>query len=85
MQLTKLALGLGLAQLPDYMVADELASGRLVELLADWRPPEIPIHAVMPAQRLVPARVRALLERLDGKKAAAALAVAAAGKTRKPR
>lgn len=71
------ALGLGLAQVPDYMAADELASGRLVEVMAEWRPPAIPIHAVMPAQRLMPARVRALLDllqtlpaprRLDGKK-----------------
>lgn len=79
------ALGLGLAQLPDYMVAEELASGRLVELLPEWRPPSIPIHAVMPAQRLVPARVRALLDLLDGKRAAAAAPAAAAGKARKPR
>jgi LysR family transcriptional regulator, regulator for bpeEF and oprC len=58
-------LGLGLAQVPDYMVEDELASRRLVEVLPDHRPPPMPIHAVMPAQRLVPARVRAVLDALD--------------------
>lgn len=59
-------LGLGLAQLPDYMAEDELAARRLVEVLQPHRPPPMPIHAVMPASRLVPARVRVLLEALDG-------------------
>lgn len=59
------ALGLGLTQLPDYMVEDELASGALVELLPRLRPPDIPIQLVMPTQRLMPARVRALLDALD--------------------
>lgn len=57
-------LGLGLAQVPDYMAADEIAARRVVEVLADCRPPSMPIHAVMPANRLVPARVRALLDAL---------------------
>lgn len=58
------ALGLGLAQVPDNMADAELAAGRLVELLPQHRPPEMAIHAVMPAQRMVPARVRALLDML---------------------
>lgn len=67
-------LGLGLAQVPDYMVEDELANKQLVEVLRDHRPPPMPIHAVMPAQRLVPARVRVLLEALDSWPASAAAA-----------
>ncbi len=59
------ALGLGLTQLPDYMVEDELASGALVEVLPSLRPPDIPIQLVMPTQRLMPPRVRALLDELD--------------------
>lgn len=59
-------LGLGLAQVPDFMAAEEIAAGRLVEVLAEHRPAPMPIHAVMPANRLVPARVRVLLEALDG-------------------
>lgn len=55
-------LGLGIAQVPDNMADAELVAGRLVELLAQHRPPAMPIHAVMPAQRLVPGRVRALLD-----------------------
>jgi LysR family transcriptional regulator, regulator for bpeEF and oprC len=46
------------------MVEDELASGALVEVLPSLRPPDIPIHLVMPTQRLMPARVRALLDEL---------------------
>lgn len=58
------ALGLGLTQLPDYMVEDELACGALVEVLPTLRPPDIPIQLVMPTQRLIPARVRALIDEL---------------------
>ena len=58
------ALGLGLTQVPDYMVADAIASGRLVEVLKPLRPPAMPIHAVMPANRMVPARVRVVLDAL---------------------
>jgi DNA-binding transcriptional LysR family regulator len=57
-------LGLGIAQLPHYMVDDEIARGSLVELLRKHRPPAVPIHAVLPASRLVPARVRAFLDAL---------------------
>ena len=58
--------GLGLTQIPDYMVADELAAGTLVEVLADKRPPPMPISAVLPSSRLVPPRVRLLLDALQG-------------------
>ena len=57
-------LGLGIAQLPHYMVDDEIADGRLIELLRRHRPPATPIQAVIPANRLVPARVRAFLDAL---------------------
>jgi DNA-binding transcriptional LysR family regulator len=57
-------MGLGIAQLPNYMVDDALAAGSLVELLPKLRPAPLPIHAVMPANRMVPARVRAFLELL---------------------
>ena len=58
-------LGLGLAQLPHYMVEEDVAARRLVEVLPECRPPGAPVHAVMPANRLVPARVRALLDALE--------------------
>jgi DNA-binding transcriptional LysR family regulator len=59
------ALGLGISQQPHYMVADRLARGELVEVVPRLRPPPMPVSAVMPSARLIPARVRALLELLD--------------------
>jgi DNA-binding transcriptional LysR family regulator len=56
--------GLGLVQVPDYMAGDELARGALVELMAAQRPPPMPISTVMPSARLVPPRVRVVLEAL---------------------
>jgi len=66
----EIPLGLGIAQVPDYMAQDELAAGRLVELLPRHRPPPMPIHAVMPGNRMVSARVRVLLDALDAYAAA---------------
>ena len=58
-------LGLGLAQVPDNMVHRELASGQLVEVLPQHRPPVMPIHAVTPGGRMIPSRVRVLLDALE--------------------
>jgi LysR family transcriptional regulator for bpeEF and oprC len=58
-------LGLGLAQLPDYFVRDELARGELVEVLRPHRPTPLPISIVYPGARLVPQRVRVLLAELE--------------------
>lgn len=57
-------LGLGLCQLPDNMVAGELARGELVELLPSCRPEPMPISVVVPSGRLLPARVRAAVDQL---------------------
>ena len=57
-------LGMGLVQLPDYMVAAELQRGELVEVLPSCRPEALPISAVMPSGRLLPGRVRVFLEAL---------------------
>ncbi|MEJ8848102.1 LysR family transcriptional regulator [Variovorax rhizosphaerae] len=57
-------LGLGIVQLPSVMVDDELRDGRLVELLPSLRPLPMPISAVYPSQRLLPPRVRVLLDAL---------------------
>jgi LysR family transcriptional regulator, regulator for bpeEF and oprC len=56
--------GMGLCQVPDYLVQDELRSGRLVELLPGLRPLPMPISVVAPTGRLMPARVRAAMEAL---------------------
>lgn len=58
-------LGLGIGQVPDNTVVDELARGSLVELLPAHRPPAMPVSVVMPSSRLLPPRVRALLDALE--------------------
>jgi DNA-binding transcriptional LysR family regulator len=43
-------------------VADDLASGALVELLPGWRAPELGIHAVYPSRRHPAPKVRLLVD-----------------------
>jgi DNA-binding transcriptional LysR family regulator len=56
--------GAGLSVLPDYAVAADLAAGRLVEVLPRWQLPSGGIHAVFPAARYRPAKVRAFVDLL---------------------
>ncbi|MDD0811306.1 LysR substrate-binding domain-containing protein [Curvibacter sp. RS43] len=42
----------------------DLASGALVRVLPDWQGLTMPLYAVLPSNRFVPARVRALIEAL---------------------
>lgn len=62
--------GLGIGQVPHYMVERELRAGILVELLPALRPKPMPIWAVMPSSRLVPPRVRVLVDLLAASSAA---------------
>lgn len=59
-------LGLGLVQVPDYFVHDELARGALTEVLKQARPQRSAISIVYPGARLVPNRVRVLIEAVQG-------------------
>ena len=54
--------GLGVSPLPGWLVADDLATGRLVRLLPQWRAQELPAHVVYPVQKGLPLRVRALVD-----------------------
>ena len=56
--------GAGLSVLPDYAVAGDLAAGRLIEVLPQWQLPSGGIHAVFPAARFRPAKVRAFVDLL---------------------
>ncbi len=56
-----LIAGLGIARLPSFIIAEHLASGVLVEILADWAPPPIGLHLLTPPSPLRPARVEALI------------------------
>jgi DNA-binding transcriptional LysR family regulator len=58
-------MGMGLCQVPDYVVQDDLASGELVEVLPGFQPEPMPISAVVPSGRLVPPRVRVALASLE--------------------
>jgi len=54
--------GMGLSALASFAVRQDLKQGRLVRLLGDWSLPRVGIHAVYPAARHVPAKVRALVD-----------------------
>jgi LysR family transcriptional regulator for bpeEF and oprC len=56
--------GLGIAQLPDYMVVEQMAAGTLVEVLPSCRPAAQSISAVVPSGRLLPRRVSVGLQAL---------------------
>jgi len=47
------------------MAVDELASGAVVEAMASLRPAAMPISAVVPSARLLPPRVRVVLDALE--------------------
>ena len=55
-------LGLGLIQVPRYRVERELATGELVEVLADWPPTPTPVHLLYPAGRQLSPRARIFID-----------------------
>ena len=55
---------LGLACVPEDMVADQLASGSLVRVLADWCPPFAGYHLYYPSRRQPSAAFALLVEAL---------------------
>ncbi len=62
--------GMGLVQVPDYMAADAINAGRVVEVLREFRARPLPINVVYPGTRMVPPRVRAFIEALSERGAA---------------
>ncbi|WP_099207108.1 LysR family transcriptional regulator [Xanthomonas citri] len=57
--------GQGIAVHSYWHIADELRSGRLIQVMPDYPPPASQISAVMPARRLQPPRVRAFVDFLQ--------------------
>lgn len=71
--------GRGIAALPDFLVREALADGRLVALLADWPAPPAGLHLVMPPGGPRPARVEVLIDFLARELAKSCGKVAAGG------
>jgi len=56
--------GGGLAVLPSYSVQQDVRDGRLLRLLPDWKLPDAGIHAVFPAARHRPRKIRVFVDAL---------------------
>lgn len=54
--------GHGIVLLPAFLIPDDLAAGRLVELLPDYAAPELGIFAVYPSRKYLSAKVRTLVD-----------------------
>jgi len=57
--------GLGIALLPDFIVEESLADGRLVKVLADHERAPLTLFAMYPSRQHVPAKTRSFLEYLQ--------------------
>jgi DNA-binding transcriptional LysR family regulator len=54
--------GAGVVLLPDFIIGEDVAAGRLETALPDWRGAELGIHAVWPSDRHIPKRLRVFLD-----------------------
>ncbi len=54
--------GLGIAIVSSWTVEEDLAQGRLVELLPEWQAAALPVHLVYPWARYYPTRLRKFLD-----------------------
>jgi DNA-binding transcriptional LysR family regulator len=57
--------GAGISVLAEFMVADDLAAGRLVSVLPEWRNGPTDAHAVYPARQNLPPRMSLFLDHLS--------------------
>jgi DNA-binding transcriptional LysR family regulator len=65
--LPALCAGLGVARLPDFLVSEHIAAGRLETVLDDWSGWATGLHLMTPPGTLRPARVEALIEFLSAR------------------
>lgn len=54
--------GQGIILQPDFLVGEDIQSGKLVELMPEYSAGELGVYAVYPSRRLVALKVRALVE-----------------------
>jgi DNA-binding transcriptional LysR family regulator len=55
-------LGLGAGIGSKWMLEDDLAAGRLVQLVPEWQAPHLPLHLIYPHARFYPVRLRRFIE-----------------------
>lgn len=63
--------GLGIALLPAYRCAEDVASSRLRRVLDGWSAAEVPIHVLYPSSRHLSPKVKAFVDHLRDRHAAA--------------
>lgn len=54
--------GCGLIQVPRFHIEDALRDGRLVEVLGEWKSPDMPLSALYPYRRQLSRRVRVFID-----------------------
>jgi len=54
--------GLGIAVLPDWLIREDIVSGKLVRVLPRWNAKELPCHVVYQGHRMLPVRVRTFID-----------------------
>lgn len=63
--LTSAALaGMGIVYGPTFVFGEHLKAGRLIELLPEFKAPDLTIHAVYSSARYVPLKVRVFIDYL---------------------
>ena len=60
--------GLGLSQMPGFLAAEFMASGRLIEVLHPYRPPEVPVWICYLDRRFVSPRIQAFVKFMAAQK-----------------
>jgi len=54
--------GIGVGLMSTWMLPEDIAQGRLVQLAAQWRAAPLPVHLIYPPSRFHPARLRRFVE-----------------------
>jgi len=62
-----LLAGMGICQMPSFIVGSAIAEGRLVTLLSEYQLPKHAIYALLPQRKHIPAKVRAFMECLQSR------------------
>ncbi len=64
MVLSAVRAGLGLAQLPLWMIADDIRHGKLITVLGGMSGGDVPINLLWPRTSALPARIRVVVDEL---------------------